>query len=78
MQATLHLPFLNCGSLKEHKFNTLIGQVKQSRTEVNISWDLPSNEGNECEISGLLEFDENIPKIVSITIFNKIYSFSRY
>ena len=62
MQATLHLPFINCGSLKEHKFNTLIGQVKQSRTEVNISWDLPSNEGNECEISGLLEFDENIPK----------------
>ena len=60
-QATLHLPFYDCGVISDHKFKTVIGQLKQSKTETTISWDLPTSEGSETEISGSITFQENIP-----------------
>ena len=79
VQATLSLSFANCGSLVEHNFNPAIGQVKQSRTEVGISWDLTSVQRSEIEISGSLLFSNAIPEqefkaLLSVKGHNKTIS----
>ena len=73
-QSTLHLPFPNLGTLVQHNFETMIGQVKQGRSETTISWDINSSVNEEIEIRGSLTFEDDVKE----QDFKAVLSFKSY
>ncbi|EAY06528.1 hypothetical protein TVAG_358180 [Trichomonas vaginalis G3] len=61
VSVTVHLEFNDCGNLIKQKYPNIIGQVKQSRTETILVYDVQQSNA-ETDISGTLFFDKDVPK----------------